>query len=123
MTTPPPTAAPPIDRPSLVARCMDDADFTCMILGKFGAQLGEMVARIEAAAGDAAAAGRAAHALKGAAANLSAGSLTAVAGAIEAAGHAGDAAGVAAHLSDLRREADRCLTYVPVLRAELSRAA
>ena len=115
-------ATPPIDRASLVNRCMNDAGFACMILGKFRAQLGPMAERISAAvaAGDAAAAGKAAHALKGASANLSAGSLQAAAQVIEAAGSGGDPAAATAGLPAVRAEVARCLAYLPVLIAELS---
>ena len=121
----PTVGRPPIDRASLVSRCMDDAGFACLILGKFQGQLGEMAGRIEAAAAaaDAGAAGRAGHALKGAAANLSAADLQAAAGAVEAAGHAGDAAAVTAAVPPLLAAVDRCRAYVPVLMAELQRAA
>ncbi len=116
---------PPIDRPSLVERCMGDAAFSCLILGKFQARVGEMVAAVEraAAGGDVAALGRAAHAVKGAAANLSAEGLRAAAGEIEAAAHAGDAAAVGPVVVELRAEADRCLAYIPQLVADLQRAA
>ena len=115
--------APPIDRPSLVARCMGDAGFAGLIVGKFQAQLPTLAERIEqaVAAGDAAAAGRAGHALKGAAANLSAAGLQAAAGRIEAAGHAGDPASAAAALASLRAEVARCQAHLPALLAELQR--
>jgi HPt (histidine-containing phosphotransfer) domain-containing protein len=114
---------PPIDRPSLVARCMGDAAFACMILGKFQARAPEMVAAIERAltAGDAAAAGRAAHGLKGAAANLSAEGVRVAAEAIESAGHDGDLTAAAGHVASLRAAMDRCLAYVPTLVAALQR--
>jgi Amt family ammonium transporter len=116
---------PPIDRSSLVERCMGDASFACLILGKFQSRAAEMVAAVDraATAGDAAAAARAAHALKGAAANLSAEAVRAAAGAIEAAGHAGDAAAIAAMVAPLRASMDRCLAYAPRLVAELQRPA
>ncbi len=119
----PPTAAPPIDRPSLVERCMGDPAFACLILGKFAARAAEMVAAVEraVASADAAAVGRAAHSLKGAAANLSAEGVRAAAAAIEAVGHGGDAAAAGPLLAALRFEMDRCLAHVPVLVAELQR--
>ncbi len=124
-TATPPLDAPPIDQPSLVARCMGDAGFACLILGKFQARSGEMVAAVEraVAAGDAAAAGRAAHALKGAAANLSAEGVRVVAQAIESAGHDGDLAAAAAQVAPLRAAMDRCAAHVPALTAALQRAA
>jgi len=119
-----PSDAPPIDRASLVERCMGDASFACLILGKFQSRAPEMVAAVDraAVAGDAAAAARAAHALKGAAANLSAEAVRVAAGSIEAAGHAADAAAIVAMVAPLRAAMDRCLAYVPRLTAELQRS-
>jgi len=116
---------PPIDRASLVERCMGDAGFACLILGKFQARAAEMVAAVDraATAADAAAAARAAHALKGAAANLSAEAVRVAATAIESAGHAGDAAAVAALVDPLRASMDVCMAYVPRLLDELRQPA
>ena len=121
----PPMALQPSTQSWLVARCMRDAGFASLMLGKFQHQLGEMTARVEraAAAGDAAEAGRAAHALKGAAANLSAGSVRAAAGAIEASGQRGDAAAVEAGLAELREAVERCRAYIPPLTIDLQRRA
>ena len=111
----------PIDRASLVGRCMDDAGFACLILGKFQAGVRPMADRVAAAvaAGDAAEMARSAHALKGAAANLSAGALQAAAARIEQAGGHPDVVAVA--LADVRYEVERCLAYVPLLVADLRR--
>ena len=118
------TCVPPIDRASLVERCMGDPTFAGLILGKFHARAGEMLAAVEraVAAADAAAIGRAAHALKGAAANLSAEGVRAAAQAIESAGHAGDAAAAVRSLEALRAEMGRCLAFIPALTADLQRA-
>ena len=115
--------APPIDRPSLVERCMGDAGFACLILGKFQARAADMAGAVDraVAVGDAASAGRAAHALKGAAANLSAEAVRAVAQAIETAGHDNDLPAVVAQMGPLRAAMDRCLAYIPVLTAALQR--
>ena len=123
-TTAGPDNLPPIERASLVERCMSDAGFACVILGKFQARAGEMVAAVEraVAAADAAAIGRAAHALKGASANLSAERLRAAAQAVESAAHDGDPAAAGPLLTDLRLQLARCLAYVPVLVTELRRA-
>jgi HPt (histidine-containing phosphotransfer) domain-containing protein len=115
----------PIDRGSLLERCMGDAGFASIILGKFQSRLGSMAAAVEAASvgGDAAAAGRAGHALKGAAANLSAAGVEAVAAQVEAAGAGGDVAAVARLVPQLWAEVARCLSFLPTLAAELSRSA
>lgn len=122
-TASPNAEAPPIDRPSLVNRCMGDASFAGLILGKFQARANEMVVAIEKAiaAGDIVGAGRAAHALKGAAANLSAEAVRAHAQTIEQAGHDGNLAAAQAAIGQLRQAMDCCLAYIPTLTAELQR--
>ena len=118
------TVPPPIDRVTLLDRCMGDAGFTCMILAKFQSQLGHLTAEVEraTAAGDAAAAGRAAHTLKGASANLSAAALQAAAAAVEVAGHRANAAALPPLLPPLRAEVARVAAYLPTLMAELDAA-
>lgn len=66
-------------------------------------------------------AAEAAHSLNGAAAIIGAEALRRIAIEIEAAGRAGDASLLLDLLPDLRSEMDRCLTYIPTLRAKIQR--
>jgi PAS domain S-box-containing protein len=98
--------APVFDRAGLLARMMDDEALTERIETRF---LESTPAQIESLcqflnAGDAAAAQRTAHALKGAASNLGGERLRRVAFEIEKAAHAGDLNAAASHLAELRSQ-------------------
>lgn len=115
------TPTPPVDRAALVGRCMDDPAFAAMVLTKFRAKVPGMFDQIAAAAaaGDAAALGQAAHALKGSAANLAADEVRDLACRLEAAGHAGSVAAAEPVVADLRVAISRLVGFIPELVAQL----
>ena len=97
------------DRPALLDRLMNDAalvkDIIASFLEDMPRQLQTLRGHIER--GDAAAAGRQAHTIRGAAANMSGPALSAVAGRMEKAGRAGSLEEVADLLPELEREFER----------------
>jgi HPt (histidine-containing phosphotransfer) domain-containing protein len=103
----PAAAAPPIfDRPGMMARLMEDEALAQVIVRGF---LDEMPAQIEelrnlVRGGDATAAGRVAHAVKGAAANVGGEALRAVALRAETAGQAADANAIIALIPELESQ-------------------
>ncbi len=115
--------APPIDAEVLFARCMGNVSFALSLLGELEANGKQQVDAIvqQAADGQPRAAAEAAHSLKGAAAIIGAEPLRAKAAEIEAAGRDGEASLLAEMVHDVRSEMDRCLAYVPTLRAEIQR--
>ena len=83
---PPAADEPPaLDRAALLARCLDDASLADRVLAKFVAKLPEETKRLETAiaAGDREAARKAAHSIKGMAANVAAGPVADAAGGLE----------------------------------------
>jgi len=114
----------PIDRHALLARCMGNLEFAGSLLADFEGDLRNRVDQIvgQAEAGDARAAAESAHALKGAAATITAESLRDLAARIEATGKTGDAREVAALADQLRDEAGRFLSILPGLREEMIRS-
>jgi signal transduction histidine kinase/CheY-like chemotaxis protein len=118
----PPPPAPPEPTPAAVsdevlARVGGDRELLAEISRLFVDDAPTHLKRIRAAidAGDADALRRAAHALKGAAANFDAADLVAVARALEEIGRSGDFAGLDAAWSALTRETDRLVTTLRVL--------
>ena len=110
---PPPEAeTPAIDVPELLQRLGGDADLARDVVDLFRLDWPTSLARLRAAleAGDAGAVQRAAHSLKGAAGNLSAGPTTAAARDIEHLAEARDLAAAGAELPRLEREAARLFT-------------
>jgi HPt (histidine-containing phosphotransfer) domain-containing protein len=103
----PAAPAPPIfDRPGMMARLMDDQALAQVIVRGF---LEEMPGQIEelrnlVRGGDATAAGRVAHAVKGAAANVGGEALRAVALRAETAGQAADADAIIALIPELESQ-------------------
>ena len=114
----------PIDRDALLARCMGNLEFAGSLLADFEDDLRSRVDQIvgQAQAGDARAAAESAHALKGAAAIITAESVRELAARIEATGKAGDAREVAALADQLHDEAGRLLSVLPGLREEMTRS-
>jgi PAS domain S-box-containing protein len=111
----PPSSPPPIDVSTLLPRCMNDVAFLEKILVRFRDQSAATLDRIAAAvaARDPDATARAAHALKGAAANLSAGPVRDLAGRLEELGRDHDLSTADQLLATLRTELDRCLEDIP----------
>jgi len=102
---------PPFDLDSLLSRCMGDVEFRDRLLTKFPEQAELGMRRITDAvrANDAAQLARAAHGLKGTAANLSAASVQRVAAELEALGHAGTLDQVDRLVAELQSQVDRCI--------------
>ena len=109
----------PIDLPSLLERCMGDMAFVETILKKFEEQaLATLGALSECvAAGNAPEAARKAHALKGAAANLSAEPLRAAAAQLEQIGRKGQLEMADACLKQIHVELEQCLAFIPKMLA------
>jgi HPt (histidine-containing phosphotransfer) domain-containing protein len=105
---------PPIDFDSLVQRCMSDSQFARAMLLMFAEQAPLMVNDLRAGltAGDAARAAKAAHTIKGSAANVSAQQLSACAAAIEDACRSGEMGTISEWMNRLNDELTRCLTYI-----------
>ncbi len=113
VATAPETDAPLVfDRKALSARVMDDPELVDLIVDTFQQDAVEQVATLQAAieTHDLAAAMRAAHSLKGSAANASADALCRVASDILAAGGTGDKAAVTSLLPTLRGALERLQT-------------
>ena len=102
----PPMSTTRFDFESLLARCMGNREFVGRILRKFEAKGGEDLKALEKAvqAGDAEVIAFVAHAIKSAAANLSANVLRETAGEMERVARSGDLSGAAGHLERVRRE-------------------
>jgi Amt family ammonium transporter len=112
----------PIDLDALLERCLGDANFCRRILEKFSGRIDEQLSEIQQAAE----ARRApdlklkAHALKGAAANLSADGLWACAAELEQLAAADDWCRTLAVCADLAAEISRCRQHIPRLSVELA---
>jgi PAS domain S-box-containing protein len=104
----------PMDLDALLVRCMGDAEFRGRLLAKFPDQVTGCLQKINEAlsARDATSLARAAHGLKGTAANLSAPAVQRVAAEIEALGKAGSLSEAERLIETLRTEVDRCLAFV-----------
>ena len=115
------SADPPLHVESFLERCLGDAEFCEQILQQFAERAPAQRGAIDQAfaAGDAAALASAAHALKGAAANLSATGLREAAGRLErlARDNKRDAFGDA--VACVSQEFDRLLAGIPEITAKL----
>jgi len=105
---------PPFDMQSLLVRCMGDAAFRDRLLEKFPQQAQKAVQLIADAvsAADAEQLARAAHGLKGTAANLSAAAVLRVAGELEALGNSGVLTEAEQLVAELRTEIGRCVAAI-----------
>jgi two-component system sensor histidine kinase/response regulator len=104
----------PMDLDALLVRCMGDAEFRGKLLAKFPDQVTGCLQKINEAlaAKDATGLARAAHGLKGTAANLSAPAVQRVAAEIESLGKAGSLSEAERLIEGLRTEVARCLEFV-----------
>lgn len=114
----------PLDSEILLSYCMNNRSLALTLVKEFQRSGGEQVNRIvkSAMAGDSLEAAESAHSLKGASAIMGARGLNALACRIEATGGGSDAELVLELAMQLRREMDRCLSYLTRLGAELGRA-
>ena len=114
-----------IDSLSLLERCLGDIDFCQQLLSGFTDRATEHQRQIDAAcqAANWPALAAQAHALKGAAANLSAEPLREAAHVLEQLGKEGDAAAVPPAMSRLRREIQRFEQELPTTLTQLQSAA
>jgi HPt (histidine-containing phosphotransfer) domain-containing protein len=108
-----------LDFDALLARCLGDLDLVQRVLNKFLNRVPEDLTQIDESilAGDAKKTARLAHALKGAAASLSADSIREVAMGLEDAVRSEEPDAARASLSRLRNEWNRFLEYAPTLLA------
>jgi len=106
-----------LDLDALLARCMGDTAVAERILAKFQRRLPDDLIQIETSllAGEAERVASLAHALKGAAANLSATALREAAARLETAGRNADLDGAQACLRQLRSEWERFLQQLPAV--------
>jgi Amt family ammonium transporter len=104
----------PLDLEALLSRCMGDLSFRDKLLGKFPDQVGACLQTITAAiaSNDATQLARAAHGLKGTAANLSAPAVQRVASDLEQLGNEGRLGEVESLVHELRREVERCVAFI-----------
>jgi HPt (histidine-containing phosphotransfer) domain-containing protein len=104
----------PMDLDALLVRCMGDAEFRSRLLAKFPEQVNGCLQKINDAltAQDASGLARAAHGLKGTAANLSAPAVQRAAAEIEAVGKAGSFSEAERLVETLRAEVARCIEFV-----------
>ena len=111
--------APPIDTEVLFSRCMGNVSFALTLLGELEANGKQQVDAIvrHIADNEPHAAAEAAHSMKGAAAIIGAEPLRGKAAEIEAGARDGDTSLLLDIVHDLRSEMDRCLAYIPTLRA------
>jgi HPt (histidine-containing phosphotransfer) domain-containing protein len=112
---------PPIDRRSLLDRCMGDTEFAVQMLELFSQHAAGLIGQIRSAVstGDLASVRKDAHAIKGSTANLSADTVRDAANRLEESCDTGDRAKAVLATTDLERELESCLAYVPVLTREL----
>lgn len=106
----------------LLVRCMGSASIAAIIVDKFEKQLRDDVIRLKdlTAAGDAGQLAHTAHALKGAAGATGAAEVSALAGKLEHAAREDPLDSVAADLTALCNEVDRCLGELPRIRERLT---
>ncbi len=114
--------ASPFDLDSLLARCLDNVSFCRRILEKFSYRSEEQLNEIRQAlsARDSRELHLKAHALKGAAANLSADDLRACAAQLEQVAPQEDWSRTAALVTELANEVARCRRHAPRLSDELA---
>lgn len=103
-----------LDLDGLRARCLGNSELVDRLLSKFDEQAQQLMNQIEesATAGDLQELSKAAHTIKGAAANLSAEPLMAAAAALEETAKAGELGAASSQIAGLRLEMDRCLEFV-----------
>jgi two-component system sensor histidine kinase/response regulator len=104
----PPAGPPVFDRPALLDRLMGDADLVKQIMAIFLDDMPKQIQSLETLLDrrDAESAGKQAHAIKGAAANVGGMAFSAVAAEMENAGNLGRADEIAALRPELRRQFD-----------------
>jgi Amt family ammonium transporter len=116
-------ATPPLGIEALLERCMGNAQTIALILTEFEQQavtdLADLKRHVEG--GDCEATARVAHALKGAAAILSADALSGTAFKLERMGRAGVFADEENVLAELNAEVRRCIDYLPTARAAIAK--
>jgi Amt family ammonium transporter len=107
--------APAIDVPSLLDRCMGNLTFLEKMLTKFQEQSAATLTQLTTslASRDPESTARAAHALKGAAANLSAPRVTEIAAQLEHLARAAQLDSADTALAALKSEMHRCLADIP----------
>ena len=115
----------PIDADALLERCIGDIELVEELLSLFEAQAAEVSDEIEQSVrdGDAERLARLAHSLKGASANLAAGTVRELATRLEQIGQSGDLTEAAPCLAELRDELDRCCRYMPKVLSALAHTA
>jgi len=126
VTAAPPTGcaeSPPLGIDALLDRCMGNVETVRMILDEFEreavADLAEIKRHVEN--GDCERMARVAHALKGSSGILSADALAGIAFELERTGRAGALTDQARLLSQLNREVQRCIDYLPIARAAIAK--
>ncbi|HEX8914690.1 MAG TPA: response regulator, partial [Humisphaera sp.] len=119
-----PTAAVPLDVPSLLRRCRGKGSLAERLLATFEQQLPAQLAALRETLDrhDLDALAKLAHQIKGAAANLSADPLRDAAAALERLGIARDSAAAAAGFAAVEQQLTRCLGFMPAA-VEQTRAA
>ncbi|MEX2188367.1 MAG: Hpt domain-containing protein [Pirellulales bacterium] len=113
------SAPPPIDTSILLGRCMGNISFAATLLNELEANGPQQVDALfrQVANDELYAAAEVAHSLKGAAAIVGAEPLRSKAAEVEAASEECDASRLLDAVNDLRREMDRCLAFIPTVRA------
>lgn len=110
------TALPnePFNRDRLLQRCMGDLEFVTGMLDSFAAEIPECLVNLRHALtdGDADAARRFAHSVKGAAGMITAETVQSIAAEIEWLSREGELAQARTHLRVLREEVEHCLTFI-----------
>ncbi len=121
----PDTRGPPLDTSALLQQCMGNAELVVMLVDKFEKQACEDIARIEQAIAtrDVGQTTRVSHALKGAAGALSAIDVQRTAADIELSARENRLESAAECFNELKAEVDRCLAYLPTVRAVANGAA
>jgi HPt (histidine-containing phosphotransfer) domain-containing protein len=109
----------------LLGRCLGDPEFVELILIAFRDRAGAMMQQLEdaLAANDANLAARAAHGIKGAAANLSASTLRDLAAELEDVGHRGCLDAARRCHDRLKNSVKACIDYIPRAVTETAAAA
>jgi Amt family ammonium transporter len=123
-----PTASPavsiaaemPLDMPSLLERCLGNEALASKVLSLFVDQVGQEVGRLHQTLvdGNLEQFARAAHSVKGCAANISAEAVRKVAADLEHLGKQGNAAEAEQKLRELRAEVDRCVNFIVATKNE-----
>jgi PAS domain S-box-containing protein len=114
---------PPLAIDALLDHCMGNAETISLILNEFEHQAVEDLAAIQShmESGDCKETARVAHALKGAAAITAANTLSGIAFKMEKMGRAGVLTEKDQLLADLKDEVQRCIDYLPTVRAAIAK--